>query len=193
MKILYTLGHFVHSGHQLLFYTINNENKNHEGYQVIAEQTFEPTLRAKNDMFRSTEFTEAGTDEIDAPEVGDVIWTHTSGNQHIACGIWQNGPDSEIDFGAFRLICKSVLNKAKELNQIVVSIPLLTLHDDLEIWKLAYPIIEEVFKGEDVQIVCHIPTERELISVLDSIGGNIKRFESEPAQIRFAKKKNSDK
>ncbi len=189
MKILYTLGHFVHSGHQLLFYTINNENKNHEGYQVIAEQTFAPTLKAKNDMFKDFE----GVDPVDPPEVGDVIWTHTSGNQHIACGIWQDGPDSEIDFGAFRLICKSVLNKAKELNQLVVSIPLLTLKDDLEIWKVAYPIIEDVFKGEDVQVVCHIPTEKELVHVLDAIGGTIKRFESEPMQIRFAKSKNSDK
>lgn len=193
MKILYTLGHFVHSGHQLLFYTINNENKNHEGYQVLAEQTFEPTLVAKNDMFRTVELEESGVDHVDAPEVGDVIWTHTSGNQHIACGIWQEGPDSEIDFGAFRLICKSVLKKAKELNQLAVSIPLLTLKDDLEIWKVVYPIIEEVFRGEDVQVICNIPTETELVHVLDAIGGRITRFENEPLEIRFAKKKNSDK
>jgi len=183
MKILYTLGQFVHSGHQLLFYTINNENRNHEGYQVIAEQTFEPTLRAKNDMWTKFE----GVDPVEPPDVGDVIWTHTSGNQHIACGIWQEGPDSEIDFGAFRLICKSVLNKAKELNQLAVSIPLLTLKDDINIWNIVYPIIEDEFASEDVQVICHIPTEKELVHVLDSIGGNIKRYESEPLQIRFTK------
>lgn len=185
MKILYTLGHFVHAGHQLLFYTINNENKNHEGYQVLAEQTFEPTLRAKNDMFKNFD----GVDPVEPPRVGDVIWTHTSGNQHLACGIWQETPDSEIDFGAFRLICKSVLNKAKELNQIAVSIPLLTVGEDLEIWKIVYPIIEDVFAGEDVQVICHIPTETELVRVLDAIGGTIKRYEQEPLQIRFTKSK----
>jgi hypothetical protein len=185
MKILYTLGQFVHSGHPMLFYTINGENKNHEGYQVLAERTFEPTLRAKNDMFRDFD----GVDPVEPPAVGDVIWTHTSGNQHIACGIWQETPDSEIDLNAFRLICKSVLNKAKDLNHIVVSIPLLTLKDDLEIWKLVYPIIEDVFKGEDVQVVCHIPTEIELVRVLDAIGGNIKSYQREPLKIRFVKSK----
>jgi hypothetical protein len=167
----------------MLFYTINAENKNHEGYQVIAERTFEPTLRAKNDMFKNFE----GVDPVEPPAVGDVIWTHTSGSQHIACGIWQEGPDSEIDLGAFRLICKSVLNKAKEQNRIVVSIPLLTLKDDLEIWRIVYPIIEEVFRGEDVQVICHIPTEIELVRVLDAIGGNIKSYQHEPMKIRFVK------
>ena len=173
----------------MLFYTINNENINQEDYQILAEQTFAPTLQAKNDMFMRFE----GIDPVEPPDVGDVIWTHTSGNQHIACGIWQKTPDSEIDFNALRLICKSVLKKAKDLRQLAVSMPLLTINDDLGIWKIVYPIIEEVFNGEDVQVIVHIPTEARLIQVLDSIGGHITRFEGKAPEIRFVKSQTSDK
>ena len=83
----------------------------------------------------------------------------------------------------------SVLNKAKELEQLAVAMPVLTLGDDLKLWNIVYPIIEEEFDGEDVQVIVCVPTENELLQILDSIGGHITRFEAEPMHIQFAKSK----
>jgi len=178
MKILYTLGQFVYSGHQVLFYTINAENKNTEDYQKLAEDTFSASFAPKNGIFNPPE----GVSESVPPETGDVIWTHTSGNQHIASGIWRETAEGPIDFNALRLVCKSVSNKAKSLNQKFVSMPMIT--DDLSLWNFVYPIIEEAF-DDSVQVVVHIPTEEQIIEVLESIGGEINAFEGNRPNIRF--------
>ena len=181
MKLLYTLGTFVYSGHQVLFYTINNKNENTEEYQKLAEHTFAASFGPKNNMFSDFENVE-GMD-AEPPETGDVIWTHTSGNQYIATGIWRETPDGPIDFNALRLICKSVSNKAISLGQKYVSMPLIT--EDLDIWNFVYPIIEESF-DDSVQVIVHIPTEEQILAVLESIGGEINAFESNHPTIRFA-------
>jgi hypothetical protein len=177
MKLLYTLGNFVHAGHQILFYTINAQNENTEDYQKLAESTFAASFGPKNNMFDPPE----GVDEVEPPAVGDVIWTHTSGNQYIATGIWRETPGGPIDFNALRLICKSVHRKAKELGQKYVSIPLIT--EDLDIWNFIYPIIEQAFP--DVQVIVHIPTEEQIIRVLEHIGGEINAFQQSRPIIRF--------
>ena len=186
MKLLYTLGNFVHSGHQILFYTINAQNENTEEYQKLAEHTFSASFAPKNGLFNPPE----NTDPADPPAISDVIWTHTSGNQYIASGIWRETPDGPIDFNALRLICKSVERKAKELSQRYVSMPLIT--EDLDIWNFVYPIIEESMP--DVQVIVHIPLEEKIIEVLDHIGGEINAFQQERPIIRFAQNNpNSDK
>ena len=185
MKILYTLGNFVHSGHQVLFYTINNDNENTEEYQKLAEHTFAESFGPMNGLFNPPE--EVG--DVDPPEVGDVIWTNTSGNQFIASGIWREKADGPIDFNALRLVCKSVSRKAKELNQRYVSMPLIT--EDLSLWNFVYPIVEEAF-DDSVQVIVHIPTEEKIIEVLESIGGEINAFEGERPTIRFAQNNDKD-
>ena len=184
MKILYTLGNFAHSGQQVLFYTINSNNENIEDYQKLAEKTFSASLGPKNALFNPPE----DTDEADPPAIGDVIWTHTSGNQYIASGIWREKADGPIDFNALRLICKSVERKAKELSQRNVAMPLIT--SDLAIWNFVYPIIEEAFK--DVQVVVYIPVEETLVDVLDNIGGDINAFKAETPEIRFKQSPSND-
>lgn len=178
MKILYTLGNFVHAGHQVLFYTINAKNENTESYQQLAEDTFAASFAPKNGIFNPPE----DVSPTNPPETGDVIWTHTSGNQYIACGIWRETPDGPIDFNALHLVCKSVYNKAKELNQQYVSMPMIT--EDLSLWNFIYPIIEESF-NDDVQVIVHIPVEETLIKLLESIGGEINAFEGNRPAIRF--------
>jgi len=187
MKILYTLGNFVFSGHQVLLYTINAKNKNVEDFQNEAENCFAASFAPKNQMFKPMDELE-GMD-AEPPGVGDVIWTHTSGNQYIAAGIWQENPEAPVDFDALRMIAKSVCRKAKELNQLVVSIPLLTRNHDHQLWNFIYPIIEKEFAGSDVQVVCHIPTENELLQVLDTIGGEFNEFTRKPPEIRFVQNK----
>lgn len=177
MKILYTLGNFVHSGHQILFFAINANNENTEPYQKLAEKTFAASFAPKNGIFNPPE--DCG--EVEPPHVGDVIWTNTSGNQHIAHGIWREEGNGPIDFNALRLVCKSIANKAKELDQKYISMPLLT--EDLSLWNFVYPIIEEAFG--DVNVVVHIPLEDTLLSVLDSIGGEIGAFQADRPIIRF--------
>ena len=179
MKILYTLGNFVHAGHQVLFYAINAKNENTEDYQKLAEKTFAASFAPKNGIFNPPKDIDV---EVAPPETGDVIWTHTSGNQYIASGIWRDEPEGPIDFNALRLICKSVNNKAKELGQSYVSMPMIV--DDLSIWNFVYPIIEESF-DEEVQVVVHIPSETQILQVLDSIGGDINAFTSNQPTIRF--------
>lgn len=184
MKLLYTLGNFVHAGHQILFYTINAQNENTEEYQLLAEHTFAASFGPKNGLFNPPE----GIDEIAPPDVGDVIWTNTSGNQYIASGIWRETADGPIDFNALRLICESVNRKAKELGQQYVSMPLIT--EDLSLWNFVYPIVEDAF-DDDVQVIVHIPLEDTLLGVLDNIGGNINAFQQDRPLIRF--KQNNDK
>lgn len=182
MKILYTLGNFVYSGHQVLLYTINAENNPTEEYQKLTEKCFSASLTPKNDMFKKFD-----TDPVEPPSVSDIIWVHTSGNQYIGCGIWQELSTSPINFDALRLIIASARKKAEELGQLVISMPLITRDHDLDLWNFIYPIIEEEFKDVDIQVIVHIPTEEELIAVLDSIGGDFMPMSIMPPKIRFVK------
>jgi len=180
MKILYTLGNFVYSGHQVLIYTINAKNETTEEYQEFADKVFAASMAPKNNMFK-----EMNTDPVEPPRVSDVIWTHTSGNQYIGAGIWQETPNGPIDFDALRLVIASARNKAEELGQIVVSMPLITRDHDLDLWNFVYPIIEKEFEGADIQVVVHIPTETELLAVLDHMGGEFNQLQMEQPTIRF--------
>ena len=173
MKILYTLGNFVYSGHQILLYTINEKNDPVEEYQKFAEKCFAASLQPKNDMFKKF----AGVDPVEPPRVSDIVWVHTSGNQYIGCGVWQESPTSPVNFDALRLIIASARKKAEELNQLVISMPLITRDHDLDLWNFIYPIIEEEFAGVDIQVIVHIPTEEELLQVIDNMGGEFDELE----------------
>lgn len=179
MKILYTLGNFVHSGHQVLFYTINGKDESTEDYQKLADKTFAPSFEPKHGIFNPP----PNIDPVDPPMPGDIIWTHTSGNQYIGSGIWQLEPNGPIDFNALRLIARSVYNKASELDQQYVSMPLLT--NDLSIWNFVYPIIEGEFE-DSVQAIVHIPDEKTMLALLDGIGGEINAFQANRPTIRFS-------
>lgn len=187
MKILYTLGSYLNSGHQVLCYMINNKNEPVEDFQIDTEKCFAASMGPKNQMFGNV----SGLDGMDAepPIVGDVIWTHTSGNQYIAAGIWQESPSAPINFDAIRFIMRSVIRKAQELDQLVVSMPLITRDNDLGLWNFIYPIIEEEFQGIDVQVIVHIPDEDRLIELLESMGGEFNELRRKPPEIRFTQSK----
>lgn len=169
----------------MLLYTINAKNENVEDFQIEAEKCFAASFGPKNQMFKPMNELE-GMD-AEPPAIGDVIWTHTSGNQYLAGGIWQETPTSPVNFDALRLIAKSVCRKAKELEQIVVSMPLLTRGHDHQLWNFIYPIIEKEFTNVDIQVIVHIPTEDELLQVLDTMGGEFNELEKIPPEIRFVK------
>ena len=187
MKILYTLGNYIYSGHQVICYTINNKNECVEDFQEDTEKCFAASMEPKNHMFHGHPELEGMNAE--PPIVGDVIWTHTSGNQYIAAGIWQESPTLPINFDALRLIMRSVKRKAEELGQLVVSMPLLTRDHDLDLWNFIYPIIEDEFRDVDIQAIVHIPTEEELLAVLDNIGGEFDELTRKTTEIRFAQSK----
>ena len=180
MKILYTLGNFVYSGHQVLLYTINAENNPVEEYQKLTEKCFAVSLTPKNDMFKKFD-----ADHVEPPRVSDIIWVHTSGNQHIGVGLWQETSTSPINFDALHLIIASARKKAEELDQLVISMPLITRDHDLDLWNFIYPIIEKEFEGVDIQVIVHIPTEKELLQVMDNIGGEFMPMSMRPPIIRF--------
>jgi hypothetical protein len=184
MKILYTLGNFVYSGHQVLLYTINAKNESEEEYQQFADKCFAASFGPKNDMFVEIDGIDAN-EAASPPAVSDIIWTHTSGNQYIGAGIWQEVPGSPIDFDALKLIVASARKKAEELGQLVISMPLLTRDGDLDLWNFVYPIIENEFKGVDVQVIVHIPTEEQLLAVLDNMGGEFNKLQMEQPKIKF--------
>lgn len=184
MKILYTLGNFIYSGHQILLYTINEKNDPVEEYQKLTEKCFAASLTPKNQMFEKLD-----VDPVEPPRVSDIIWVHTSGNQYIGCGVWQETPDAPINFDALKLIIASARKKAEELDQLVISMPLITRNNDLDLWNFIYPIIEKEFEGVDIQVIVHIPTEEELLQVLDNMGGEFNKLQMEQPQIRFAKSK----
>lgn len=187
MKILYTLGNYIYSGHQVICYTINNKNESVEDFQKETEKCFAASLTPKNLMFKK--HTNLEGMDAEPPIVGDVIWTHTSGNQYIAAGIWQETPTTPINFDALRFIMRSVKHKAEDLGQLIVSMPLLTRDHDLNIWNFIYPIIEDEFRDADIQVIVHIPTEEELLALLDNIGGEFDELKHKPTEIRFAQSK----
>ena len=184
MKILYTLGNFVYSGHQVLIYTINAKNESEEEYQQFADKCFAASFQPMRDMFIDIDGIDAD-ESASPPTVSDVVWTHTSGNQYIGAGIWQKEVGGPIDFDALRLIIASARKKAEELDQLQISMPLLTRDHDLDLWNFIYPIIEEEFKGVDVQVIVHIPTEAELLAVIDNMGGEFNQLQMEQPTIRF--------
>ena len=184
MKILYTLGNFVYSGHQVLIYTINAKNESEEEYQKFADKCFAASFSPMRNMFTNIDAIDAD-EAASPPAASDVIWTHTSGNQYIGAGIWQETAGGPIDFDALRLIIASARKKAEELDQLVISMPLLTRDHDLDLWNFIYPIIEKEFEGVDIQVVVHIPTETELLAVLDNMGGEFNKLQMEQPKIRF--------
>jgi len=187
MKILYTLGNYIYSGHQVLCYTINNKNECLEDFQKETEKCFAASMAPKNQIF--TDMSQLEGMNAEPPIVGDVIWTHTSGNQYIASGIWQESPTAPVNFDALRLIMRSVKRKAEELGQPVVSMPLLTRDHGLDLWNFIYPIIEDEFRNVDIQVIVHVPTEKELLALLDNMGGEFDELHRGPPEIRFAQTK----
>ena len=183
MKILYTLGNFTSSAHQVVLYTINQQNISKESYQLMADRCFYDVLHPKNQIFMDQK------DDMNAqlPSVSDVIWVQTSGSQWIAAGIWQKTPDDKVDVEGFRKVLRSVGKKAQLLEQPIVSMPLLTLNEDLDLWDELYPMIEEELGNMNIQVIVHIPTEEQIIAVLDRIGGEIQTYSIKPQTIiRFA-------
>lgn len=187
MKILYTLGNYIYCGHQILCYMINNKNECVEDFQIETEGCFAASMEPKNLMFH--DHTNLEGMDAEPPIVGDVIWTHTSGNQYIAAGIWQESPTAPINFDALRLIMRSLQRKAIELEQLQISMPLLSRDHDLNLWNFIYPIIEEEFKDVDIQVIVHIPTEEELLALIDNMGGEFNKLQCKPPEIRFAQSK----
>ena len=92
-----------------------------------------------------------------------------------------------MNFDALRLIVASARRKAEELEQLVISMPLITRNNDLDLWNFIYPIIEKEFEGVDIQVVVHIPTEEELLAVLKNMGGEFNQLQKDPPKIRFVK------
>ena len=181
MKILYTLGNFFHSGHQVLLYTINACNEAVENYQIEVEKCFAESMFPKDDMFKTFN----NIVPIRSPTINDMIWINTSGNQFIGCGIWQEKPTSPINFDALRLIIASARKKAENLGQRVLSMPLITRNHDLALWNFIYPIIEKEFCNVDIQVIVYIPSEKDLLKVSDSIGEKFNILEIENPKIGF--------
>jgi len=132
-----------------------------------------------------------GIDPVDPPETGDVVWTKTNGNQYIAHGILKNTPDDVYDLNALRLVMRSVRKKAILLKQEYIAMPVIAPDDDINLWRMVYPIVEQELY--DIQPIVFVPIEERLLSVLKVIGGEINAYEHAPLEIRFTKSQNSDK
>jgi hypothetical protein len=188
MKILYGEGDFLESRHQLIAYPAS----------VGAERklTLEKNVSLRHPDVRQcvlNMFAENDNYNVVPPQLGDVIWTQTSGSKWIAhCIVFDERGNLRED--ALTLCMKSLKRKALELGQDQIGIPL-RWYDDIgsqkSRWVRIYETIEDAMSDEEdenvlgkYQVFAYDPDSEYVRDVFESLPGQKRAFYSD-VQIRF--------
>lgn len=163
-KCLYTEAVITQSGAQLIVNAINLDGKPFSENDKEFKRAFPEAWNALDQMLKP---------QVDDPatkvNVGDVIWIMTGGNKHIGFCIVKEHSDDTINKKAVGLCIKSAKNKARELNCEYVGMNLFA-SDTPNDWASIVGIIEHEL--EEIQGVVCIPTNDELIKVLETLPGS---------------------
>ena len=104
-------------------------------------------------------------------KVGDVIWTTAGGNKHLGFCVVRESANRPLNTKAVKLCMKSAREKARSLKNEYVGMDLFA-SDTPEEWSSIVGIIEDNL--EEIQGVVCVPTNRDLLDVLDFLPGSKK-------------------
>lgn len=187
MKILYGEGDFLGSGHQIMAYPATVAASSSLEVEANVMHTQPDVRESMHNMFSKNKHF-----DVPSPELGDVIWTQTSGNKWIASMLVFD-QDGHMHWDALEACLKSVKNKAIELDQEQISMPLrwYPLRDMKMYWNRTYNIIEEVLSDpmdEDIvgrfQVFVYDQDSDFVRDMVESLPGRKEKFYSD-IQIRL--------
>lgn len=187
MKILYGEGNFLEQGHQISAYPASVGG---EAILPIEKYVSEHNPDVKQCVFNM--FAENVNFEVIPPQLGDVIWTQTSGNKWFAhCIIFDS--NEYINYDALELCMKSIKSKAIELEHDQICMPLRWFKPNEQTmnWIRTYEVIENVLSEEDdvdvhgkYQVFAYDPDSKFVRDLMESLPGAKRAFYAD-VQIRF--------
>ena len=163
-KCLYTESDVTQSAGQLLICSADLNGEKTKEEKNFA-RCFPNSWNVAKEMLRC----QIDDDHDTEVRLGDVIWTRTGGGKHIGfCVVKEDG---KINRSAVSLCINSAKNKARELNIEYVGMGLFGCNTAKD-WADIVPIVE--FSLEEIQGVVCVPTNRDLLDVLDFLPGSKK-------------------
>ena len=189
MKILYSEGDFLESRHQIIAYPASVGGDMKLDIEKDVTQRHPDVKQCVFNMFAENE-----NYDVVPPLLGDVIWTHTSGNKWIAHMIIFDERNA-INYDALALCMKSIKKKAIELDQEQIGIPMRWFPDKIMMmnWIRTYETIEDTLSedGEDAvvgnfQVFAYDRDSEYVKRVVESLPGQKRAFYSD-VKIQFRK------
>lgn len=187
MKILYAEGNYLDAGHQILAFPAKIGDK----LDMPIEQAIAHTVPEVKQSIENM-YSENPQYEVVPPQLGDVVWTQTSGNKWYAhCIVYDDA--EKFSFAAFELCMKSIKKKAIEIEHDQIGMPLRWVAKDalFNYWSEIYKIIEKELGDSDEDVVhdkCQAfvyDNDNELLfDILALLPVGIKAYYSD-VQIRF--------
>jgi hypothetical protein len=164
MKLLYLEQPINNSGEQIVMYDCQNDFQNPNDNQTLIEETFPSVTESIVGLIGSI----ANPDiPGDPPEQGDVLWTHTPGNNRVIAHCMMYDIHGKMDFGRLPKMFQSIDQKIEALGQDCFAMTLMGYN-----WNEVWPILEENVKAQGV---VYIPTNEQLVRVLEGLG-NVQMF-----------------
>ena len=187
MKILYAEGTFLDMGHQILAYPASVGSDLAMDIEKEVVSTVPEVKQSIDNLFSTNPHY-----EVIPPQLGDVIWTQTSGSKWYAhCIVYDENGD--FNYAALDLCVKSIKKKAVELGHDEIGMPLRWFADDVmpRNWNRVYPVIEaelsddgDEVDGGNFQVYVYEPDSVFLELIMANLSGQMRAFYSEPV-IRF--------
>jgi len=163
-KCVYTESEITQSGAQLIICSIALSGLTDKTEETKFKRSFPESWNAAKQMLNCTV-----DNELNEVRVGDVIWTRTGGGKHIGfCVVRENDKDV-ANKEAVRLCVSSAKTKARSLKNKYVGMDLFA-SDTPQQWADIVNIVEDSL--EEIQGVVCIPTNDELVSVMENLPGS---------------------
>ena len=186
MKILYAEGDFLDKGHQILAYPAAVGDDMEMPIEKLVSSKVPDALQSVHNMFAKNE-----QYDVVPPQLGDVIWTETSGRKWYAhCIVYD--ANGKFSHPAFELCMKSIGKKADMLKHTQIGMPLqwVTPKQLKTQWERMVDVIEDTLGNDsdptvaDKQAFVYDPSNELVLSTLDSLPGGQRAFYS-GIRIRF--------
>ena len=187
MKILYAAGDYLEAGHQILAFPAKIGDKLDMPIEKDIANTVPEVKQSIENMYAENPHY-----EVVPPQLGDVVWTQTSGSKWYAhCIVYDEAENFNYD--AFVLCMKSIKKKSIELDHDQIGMPLRWFDKKVlqENWHDAFVIIEKEL-GDSNKVIVHDKCQAFvydqdkdfLFDVISSLPGAKKAYYSE-VQIKF--------
>lgn len=160
MKCFYTENEITETGSQIIVCDISDDGVATTPQQLAFKKAFPDAFQTFTHFFNSEKF------DI-VPRLGDVVWVHTSGNKHIGFCVIRKG--GVLMINALTAALKSIKNKADSLNLEYVGMGKFGFEKGIE-WSNIVDHIENSL--DNIQPIICIPTNEELIDVIDNLPGS---------------------
>lgn len=181
MKLLYVEQPIEYSGEQVVLYPCQPDWENPTKEQTRMMLQFPSLADSIKDTLNTFKQDEFESGQIPLPESGDVMWTHTPGNNRMIahCMIYDRNGELMVD--RLAKMFQSIQKKLDEFDQNIFAMTL--MGKSVDDWMMIFPIIESNLFAQGV---VYIPTNEELVEVLERLGDlQMLAKSNKPVGIRF--------